>query len=642
MSRIVQHKTSFTGGELGPELYGRDDLRAYDNGAARLRNVLVRPTGGVTRRPGLRHVAELPPGPGRLIPFDFNAQQIYLVLLTPGEIRVYFPGEAVPDATLASPFMAEHLPGLDWTQSADTLLLVHPDVPPQRLLRHAPQDWRLDGLPFAQDTSAAGHTLKRLPFAKFGVPQLRMGATGTTGTVTLQTTNDLFVPGHVGTYFEIKGRQVVVTAVVNPQNATAETREDLVDTELTGDWGEEAVSHLRGWPRSIVFHKDRLILGGTRDLPNHVFMSRAGGLYDFDTDEGQDDAAIDFPLMSDQVNAICSVSSARHLQVFTSGGEWIVEGEPLTPSSVEARPQTAIGSMTHRTVRPHVVDGTTIFVGPGGEGLYEFIYTDLEQAYSAVDLTLLARHLAPKIADLAYDRFQRLLYAVTEEGALACLTQYRAEQVTAWTLCASAGGAIRAVAVVRDVAYVLAERAGQHFLEELDPAVQQDASLLGESASPATVWTGLDHLEGQEVSILADDCPRGRATVAGGAVTLDRPASRVAVGLPFRHEIAPLPPVVRNNTGRDPAAAVRLIETTLRLRETAQLRIDLGRGPEEVPLGGFSDPLLDTPPVRFSGDRRVRSAGWRRADIAPLWSLEGDEPLPLTLLSVTNELKVND
>ena len=36
-----QVKNSFTAGELAPEMLGRADLRAYANGAARLRNVTI-------------------------------------------------------------------------------------------------------------------------------------------------------------------------------------------------------------------------------------------------------------------------------------------------------------------------------------------------------------------------------------------------------------------------------------------------------------------------------------------------------------------------------------------------------------------------------------------------------------------------
>ena len=50
MPAIKRTKTSFTAGELAPELLGRADLRAYENGARRLRNVVIQPTGGVSRR----------------------------------------------------------------------------------------------------------------------------------------------------------------------------------------------------------------------------------------------------------------------------------------------------------------------------------------------------------------------------------------------------------------------------------------------------------------------------------------------------------------------------------------------------------------------------------------------------------------
>src|SRR3712207_9305087 len=85
-------KTSFTAGEVAPELLGRPDLRAWANGARRLRNVFIQPTGGVARRPGLRHVATLP-GPARLIPFEFNTEQTYLLVLTAGAMRI-FVGDA--------------------------------------------------------------------------------------------------------------------------------------------------------------------------------------------------------------------------------------------------------------------------------------------------------------------------------------------------------------------------------------------------------------------------------------------------------------------------------------------------------------------------------------------------------------------
>jgi hypothetical protein len=128
------------------------------------------------------------------------------------------------------------------------------------------------------------------------------------------------------------GRRVRVTAVGSAQAATAVVEEGPLPLLSTTDVEEAAFSAARGWPVSACFHQDRLVLGGTRDLPNRLFLSRTGDLGNFDTGTGLDDEAIDFALMSDQVNAIRAVFSGRHLQVFTSGAEWMVSGDPLTPA----------------------------------------------------------------------------------------------------------------------------------------------------------------------------------------------------------------------------------------------------------------------------------------------------------------------
>ena len=57
MTRAFLTQTNFTAGELDPQMFGRTDLRSFENGAAKLRNVIVETTGGVRRRPGTAFVA---------------------------------------------------------------------------------------------------------------------------------------------------------------------------------------------------------------------------------------------------------------------------------------------------------------------------------------------------------------------------------------------------------------------------------------------------------------------------------------------------------------------------------------------------------------------------------------------------------
>ncbi|MBL6459168.1 hypothetical protein JMJ55_27990 [Belnapia sp. T6] len=619
-------KTSFTAGEVAPELLGRPDLRAYANGARRLRNVFIQPTGGVTRRPGLRHVAMLP-GPARLIAFEFNTEQTYLLVLTDGLLQVFVEDGLV--AQFAAPWTAAMLPQLAFTQSADTLLLCHPDMVPQRVTRTGHTAWTIQAWSFLRE-----------PFHRFAAPDVALTPGGTTGSIVLTASAAVFTPGHAGVRFRIGGKRVLVTAVASATQATAMVEETLTGTGATTDWEEAAFSPVHGWPVSLCFHQDRLVIGGSRDLPNRLWLSRTGDLFNFDLGTGLDDQGIEFGLVSDQVNAIRGVFSGQHLQVFTSGAEWMVSGTPLTPSSIQLTRQTRVGSPVGRMVPPVDVDGSTLFAARSGRGIFEFTYTDLQQLYQANDLALAAQHLVRDPVAMCYDQRRRLLHVAMADGGLATLTLYRAEQVTAWTRQDTAG-AFRALAEIEGTVWAAVERAGTLRLERFDDALGLDAALTGASAAPQDRWSGLAHLEGQRVGVVADGAPREAAMVVGGAVTLDPPAALAQIGLGFTHVIEPLPPDLTTAAGTL-AAPLRLVAATFRLLETAALAVDLGRGPVPVPFRRLDTNLLDAPPPGFTGDVRLRALGWRGDAMQPLWRIEDDTPLPMTLLSVTTETRITD
>ncbi|NGM22465.1 hypothetical protein G3576_20780 [Roseomonas stagni] len=618
-------KSSFTAGELAPNLYGRGDLRAFENGARRLRNVVIQPTGGVARRPGLLHVATLP-GPARLIPFEFNTEQTYLLALTEGQLQVFLGDAAV--ATLPAPWSTSMQAQVAFTQSADTLLLFHPEVAPQRLTRTSHTSWTL--APFVFDA---------VPVYNFR-PGVTLTPSATSGTITLTASADVFSAGYVTASFRIAGLTATITAVTDARNATAVVAGTLPGTTATTDWAEPAFSGIRGYPVSACFHQDRLVLGGSRDLPNRLWLSRTGDIGNFDNGTGLDDQAIEFALVSDQVNAIRAVFSGRHLQVFTSGAEWMVTGDPLTPSSIQLHRQTRVGSLVDRQVPPVDVDGATLFVARSGRAVHEFAYTDVADVYQANDLALVAHHLIQSPVSMAYDQTMRLLHVVMADGSIATLTLYRAEQVTAWTRL-DTDGLFKAVAETEGRVFAVVQRRGSYRLERFDATLGLDAALSGSSAAEQDVWSGLSHLEGAEVGVLADGAPRGTATVAAGAVTLDPPARSVQAGLPFRHVVEPLPTALSGASGAA-SAPLRLVSATFRVMETPALEVDLGRGVQPVPFRRLDTALLDAAPAPFTGDVTLRALGWRRDAMAPLWRVEGETPLPLTLLSVTTDMRMTD
>ncbi|MDW3205734.1 MAG: hypothetical protein R8L07_09315 [Alphaproteobacteria bacterium] len=635
MARIKSIKTNFTAGEISPHLLGRGDLTAYQNGAAKLRNVRIFPTGGVTRRAGLRFVSPAT-GPGRLVSFEFNTEQVYLLLFTDFLVTIFSNDTRIID--LSTPWSVDQLPNLTWTQSADTLLLVHPDVPPKRLTRKGAQEWTLSDWKFFEKDGRIHQ-----PYYRFADEEITLQPSATSGQITLTASSDVFEIGHVGTRFRLSDREVRIDTVIDARQVTATTQESLSGTGPHKDWEEAAFSAVRGYPVSCCFHQDRLVIGGSRELTNRLWLSRSADLFNFDLGEADDDEAIEFAILSDQVNAIRAVFSGRHLQVFTSGAEWMVTGDPLTPSAIQLKRQTRVGSPVHRAIPPRDVDGATLFVSRSGKELREFLFTDVEQAYQSNDLAVLAGEMLRDPIDQDFHKSERIMYLVNGDGTLALVTVFRPEKVTAWSLITT-DGAFLSIAVVGEDVYALIDRHGRHSVERFDDTLLTDcafAGRVGDGEPGRRVWGDLPHLNGWEVDIIGDGIVRGRETVAGDRITLPAAVSQIEIGLPYSHEVEPLPPFIQGATGVSQGTAFRLVRATFRLLETGALTVDTGHGLKPLSFETFGNTRFDEPTRLITGDRTVRAIGWHRGDPKPLWRIEQSIPLPCTLLSVLTEISSN-
>jgi len=58
MAKVIENIIAFKSGELSPYLTTRIDLVMYNEGAKKLENVIIWQHGGITKRPGLKFIAE--------------------------------------------------------------------------------------------------------------------------------------------------------------------------------------------------------------------------------------------------------------------------------------------------------------------------------------------------------------------------------------------------------------------------------------------------------------------------------------------------------------------------------------------------------------------------------------------------------
>ncbi len=502
------------------------------------------------------------------------------------------------------------------------------------MVRLSASNWELQDWTFFTDKG-----ILYQPYYKFADSEVTLTPSGTSGTISLTSSSDIFTSGHIGTKLKFRGVQCDIIAYDSPTVVTVTLQSTLTDTSSSIDWQEQAFSPVRGYPITVAFHQDRLVIGGSRDLPNRIWFSKSGNLFNFDLGTGLDDESIEFALLSNQVNAIRGIFSGRHLQVFTSGAEWMVTGDPLTPQTVQLKRQTRVGSVIERYIPPVDVDGATLFMSRNKQEIREFLYTDVEQAYQATDLSLLSRHLIINPVDQDFDQKRRLLFIIRGDGKFATLTNYRAEQVAAWTL-HETDGLVKSVTIVGEDVYLLIDRGSIYSIEQFDDALNLDAALSGTATNPTATWLGLSHLEGRKVTAIGDGIVYPDLTVNSGQVTLPEEVSNVEIGLPYTHIIEPLPPSTISEAGGGRMA--RLIEAIFRIKDTSALKLDTGRGMNDIPLRETNEVTLGSPPPSITGDIRVKSIGWQPKLTSPLWKIEQDNPLPFTLLSVITEIKVND
>jgi len=640
MTRIQVSKTGFTSGELDPELAGRVDLRAYGEGAAKLRNVIVKATGGVTRRPGTRLIARLA-GASRLIPFDTRTSE-ELVVLSAGGIEVRDASGTIQSGIVGL-WNADQLRNISWTRVGNGLLICHPEVIPQYLTRDQLGSWSIAEWAFELVTGANGEFVAQ-PYSKFADEQTSLQPTNlNVGTpneadpiaigsdVRLRTSHPVFKSSHQGTIFRIKERDVRIQTVVSEVEARAIVLQELMDGKTTRFWQEQSYSDARGWPAAVTLHQDRLVISGGTDAPEQVWFSKTGRYFNFDVGEGLDDQAINFPLTDSRLHRVRHLVSGRSLQVLTNLGEWTITGSPITPTNIAVALQTNVGSPIDRQVPPIEADGATLFVGASKRDLRELLFADSEQAFQAPDIALLSRHLFRDPIDMAFDAAERLLAVVLDSGDLATATIDRNANVAAWSL-QTTNGTFKAVCLFEGSLHFLVERNAESVLESWDKTCSLDAGISLANATPISTWTGLAPVAGRTVELLADGVSRGQVEITSDNLDIGAAATSIELGDSFSHVIEPLP---LGASGRDVPldTLFRPVRAVFRVLDTGALNVDFGRGARSLISSGGNP---------RSGDFSTRSLGWRRGWGSWPWRIEQADPRPFTLLSATTEIKVNN
>lgn len=463
-------------------------------------------------------------------------------------------------------------------------------------------------------------------------------------------------------YLHDEHGHVKITGYTSATVVTADVHEDQYGNSRLPDsavgsanantrWSLGAFGGNEKFPRAVAFYEERLYFAGTEGQPQTIFSSKTADFENM-TPGTNDDDAINITIASGQVNVIRHMIPGRFLQIMTTSSEFTLSGgtgtQPVTPTSVNVLRETTFGS---GDVRPLRAGASTIMVQKGLEKVKEVTFDLDTDGLVGRDLTILAEHLTRGgISDMVWQQEPELvLWFVHSDGTLIGLSYDPQNQTIGWhSHPMGDSGVVESITAIpsgaEDQVYLSVKRTinsatvrhivfmeNIYFGTDIDDAFYVDSGLTYDSTATTTI-TGLNHLEGETVQILADGSAHPDKTVSGGAVTLDRSASTVHVGYSYDSKMQTLRLEGGADDGVSQGKIKRIHGVTVRFIDTVGAEV----GPDEnnldrIPFRDSSMAMDEAVPL-FDGDKEITFPSGYDNDARVF--VRQTQPLPMTILAV--------
>lgn len=564
-------QNNFNGGIISPEMYGRSDQAKYQTGVADANNMLVLPHGALDFRNGFEFVHKLT-GKFRLIPFIYSDEQAIVVILNPPYAYFSTLGQMILDESnnllrIAIPYTAAQLPGIRYAQSGDVITMTHKDHRPKLLKRLGATSWSLTnavftteiGAPTIEGTAQNTNTENNHKINHRYVVTAWKGTEESAKSNVVTLNNDLTVRPNTNTitwdavsgaekYTVYKSQSGVWGRIAETVDLTVVDNYIEPDTTLTPALSRAVFNGAGKYPVAVSYIQQRKVYGGGSQTPQVLNMSRSGTEDNFTYSiPTQDDDSIQFRIAGRDGNGIQHLVPMNDLLVLTSASAWKISATAaITPQDIMVYPQANTGA---NECTPLLTDSVCIFSSDQTGRIHELsMSANRTGAYQAIELSLMCPHLFDgfRIVDQAITRNPfTCAFFVRDDGQMIGLTYDPLQQVFGFHR-HTTNGKIKTVAVIpedtQSSLYLGIERNGEMFLERFrirrtfDKTTENhlDCSVVKQFTTARTTVTGLSHLNGKYVSVVADGTIElENHLVEDGEITIRNPSKTFIIGLPY-------------------------------------------------------------------------------------------------------------
>jgi hypothetical protein len=643
--------------------FGDKYLRFHTQGATLLRGVVAAYSGATAYTPG-----------------DLASQggvdyvNIKAVTGTaPPNATYWYAQPAGGEYEIPTPYAAADVQNLHFEQTLDIMTITHQGYPTQELRRGGAVKWYFTPVSFVsamavptavtatktEGTAGAGKVQTYVVTALGqGADESLPSASAASAAVNLNGAGNFVTVAWTAvagaTRYNVYKLEGGIYGFVGQSSTTSFVDDNFAaDTSFCPPEDVHPFDGAGNYPQAVAYHEQRRCFAGTTNQPQNFWGTRSGTesnlQYAIPT---RDDDALQFRVAARKNQTIRHLVSLQDLLIFTASSIFPARssGGVLTPSDISVKPRGNTGA---NMVQPLVWDTTALFCAARGGHVREAGYSNEGGGWITGDLSLRAPHRFDglDIIDAAASQSPYpIAWFVSSAGNLLSLTYVPDQGVGAWAS-HDTPGVFESVCVVaegtEDVLYAVVQRTiggvTKRYVERMASrafATQADAFFVDCGLAydgPATsVLSGLDHLEGETVSILADGAVRPAQVVTGGEVALDAPCTKAAVGLPITADIQLLPMAVEAQ-----AFGFGRVKNVNRVWLQVYQSLGIQAGPTLAKLREFAarttEPFGSPPTLQTKSCEIVLDPQWQ--DHGQVFVRQSD-PLPLTITSMVLEAEI--
>jgi len=454
-----------------------------------------------------------------------------------------------------------------------------------------------------------------------------------------------------------------VTTVTDAQNVVATVTTDMPETTTAVSWQESAFSAYQGYPRSIALFDNRLLFAGTKKKPQAFFYSEINNYDNFLAATTLADAPFFVETLSDDQSAVQWITAQRELFVGTASVEGVLttrkQDEAQSPENLPiVRWNESMGS-AHRPAMP--MRDSLLVLQRGRTVLNMLAYSIESDGYTGEEVSLLCPHLfSSGVLQMAHLREPYTgVFTVQEDGTICHMVYEPKLQVTGWCKYTTQGGEFESIQTlpssgnestdedevwcsVKRTINGVTRRHIEHFTvgnrnkqeaNDADNVWHVDAGLKFTGTDLLTI-TGLDHLEGETVCVLADGI-KGSYIVSGNEITLTTAADTVIVGLPVTSTFEPFDLETADSAGR----RKQLYQSKLMVWRSlgGSLAVD-GKDYQDLVYHVSGETMDESVPLKDGYMEVFHESSYSRQKY---WRIQHDEPYPFTLQAVIQSFTVS-